>query len=141
MAVKKKAKKTVKGETHLKAVDSAIASINDVAAAATKAVIATGKEYSKLEKTAKSMNKKRVSLMKKVKTAAKRLKKDANVANKKAVNIKIVSKVLEEKLAELADIIPNNVMNILDETYEEYPVESIRRLKQIISTNDSGRHA
>ena len=45
----------------------------------------------------------------------------------------------EEKFAELADKIPNDVMNILDETYEEYPVESIRRLNQIISTNDSSR--
>ena len=87
MAIKKKAKKTVKGAAHLKVVDSAIDTINDVAAAATKAVIATGKEYKKLAKTAKSMNKKRASLMKKLKTAANRLKKDANAVNKKAVNV------------------------------------------------------
>ena len=85
MATKKKAKKTVKGVTHLKTVDSAIDNINDVAAAATKAVIATEKEYKKLAKTAKSINKKRASLMKKVKTATNKMKKDANAANKKAV--------------------------------------------------------
>ena len=87
MATKKKAKKTVKGATHLKTVDSAIASINDVAAAATNAVITTEKEYKKLAKTAKSINKKRASLMKKVKTATNRMKKDASAANKKAVAV------------------------------------------------------
>lgn len=45
----------------------------------------------------------------------------------------------EGKLAELADKIPNVVMNVLDEKYKEYPIESIRRLNQIISTNDSSR--
>ena len=87
MATKKKAKKTVKGATHLKVVDSAIDSINDVAAAATKAVIATEKEYKKLTKAAKSVNKKRASLMKKAKIAANRMKKDASSANKKAVSV------------------------------------------------------
>ena len=87
MAIKKKAKKMVKGAAHLKAVDSAIAGINDLAAVATKAVIATEKEYKKLVKTAKSMNKKRASLMKKVKAATNRMKKDASAANKKAVAV------------------------------------------------------
>lgn len=87
MAIKKKAKKTVKGATHLKAVDSAIASINDVAAAATKAVIATEREYKKLAKAAKMMSKKRISLMKKAKIATNRMKKDASAANRKAVSI------------------------------------------------------
>ena len=85
MAIKKKAKATVKGATHLKIVDSAIASINDVAAAAAKAVIATDKEYKKLAKTAKSINKKRASLMKKAKAATNKMKKDASATNKKVV--------------------------------------------------------
>ena len=87
MAIKKKVNKTVKGATHLKAVDSAIASINDVAATATKAVIATEKEYKKLVKAAKSMNKKRAALMKKAKTATNRMKKDTSTANKKMVSV------------------------------------------------------
>lgn len=87
MAIKKKAKTAVKGTAHLKMVDSAIASINDVAAAATKAVIATGEEYKKLAKSAKSINKKRASLMKKAKTATNKMKKDASAANKKAVAV------------------------------------------------------
>lgn len=87
MATKKKAKKTVKGTTHLNVVDSAIANINDVATAATKAVIATEKEYKKLTKTAKSINKKRASLMKKAKTATNKMKKDASAANKKAMAV------------------------------------------------------
>ena len=49
--VKKKSKKVVKGAASHKAVDSAIATINDVAASATKAVIAVDKEYKKLSKT------------------------------------------------------------------------------------------
>jgi len=85
--VKKKSKKVVKGAASHKAVDSAIATINDVAASATKAVIAVDKEYKKLSKTAKRLNKKRAALMKKSRSAAKRLKKDANAANKKAATI------------------------------------------------------
>jgi len=87
MALKKKAKQMVKGAAHIQAVDSAIASINALAAGATKAVIATEKEYKKLLKTAKSMNKKRASLMKKVKAATNRMKKDASAANRKAVAV------------------------------------------------------
>jgi len=87
VAIKKKAKQAVKGITHLKAVDAAVAGINDLAAVATKAVIATEKEYIKLAKTAKSMNKKRASLMKKVKSATNRMKKDVSAANKKAVAV------------------------------------------------------
>lgn len=45
----------------------------------------------------------------------------------------------EEKLAELTNKIPNEVMYVLDKVYEKYPVESIRRLNQRISANNSIR--
>jgi very-short-patch-repair endonuclease len=41
----------------------------------------------------------------------------------------------EEKLLELADKIPDDVVGILDEAYGKIPVENIRKLKKIISTN------
>ena len=87
MAVKKKSIKDVKGAASHKAVDSAVATINDIAASATNAVIAVDKEYKKLQKTAKSLSRKRATLMRKTRTAAKRLKKDVSVANKKAVAV------------------------------------------------------
>lgn len=46
----------------------------------------------------------------------------------------------EEQLAELADQIPNEVVNVLAEAHARYPVSSIRRLNQIVSVNDSNRH-
>lgn len=45
----------------------------------------------------------------------------------------------EEQLAELADQIPNEVVNVLAKAYARYPVASIRRLSQIISVSDSNR--
>ena len=87
MAIKKKRKKSVKGAASEKAVDSAIATINEVAASATKAVIAVNKEYKKLSKSAKSLNRKRAALVKRTKKSAKILKKEATAANKKAVAI------------------------------------------------------
>jgi len=87
MAAKKKTTKLVKGAASEKAVDSAIATINEVAASATKAVIAVNNEYKKLTKTARSLNKKRAAMMKKAKTATNRLKKEATAANRKAVAV------------------------------------------------------
>ncbi|TKB26500.1 DUF559 domain-containing protein [Desulfopila sp. IMCC35006] len=45
----------------------------------------------------------------------------------------------EEQLAELADQIPNEVVNVLAEAYARFPVGSIRRLNQIVSLHDSNR--
>ena len=44
----------------------------------------------------------------------------------------------EEKLAELADEMSNDVVDILDEMHEKYPVKSIRRLNLMLSAKDSG---
>jgi len=46
----------------------------------------------------------------------------------------------EEKLADLAENLPKEVTNILNETYEKYPVKNIRRLNHIISPNGSGKN-
>ena len=43
----------------------------------------------------------------------------------------------EEKLSELEDEIPDELVNILDKAYEKYPVENIRELNKIIATDDS----
>jgi len=116
MAAKKKSKKTankvVKGAASHKAVDSAIATINDVAASATKAVIAVDKEYKKLQKTAKSLNKKRATLTRKTRVAVNRVKKDASAANKKAVA------VIKKDMAAIKKE-ADKVKNLKSSVYEE----------------------
>lgn len=45
----------------------------------------------------------------------------------------------EEKLTEIEGKIPDELANLLDKAYEKYPVEYIRGLNKIISTDDSPR--
>lgn len=85
MATKKKSVKVIKSAASLKAVDSAVASLADMATATTKAVAAVGKENKKLLTEAKRLNKKRATLMRKKKSAKAKLTREPNATNKKAV--------------------------------------------------------
>ncbi|VAX13306.1 hypothetical protein MNBD_GAMMA24-2775 [hydrothermal vent metagenome] len=92
MAVKKKAKKTISSTAATKAVDTAKASLEEVATTSSSAILTLGKESKKLTIAARRLSKKRAVLMRKKKTAANKLKTDPNAANRK--NVKLIENEL-----------------------------------------------
>ena len=85
MASKKKTQKVITSGAAEKAVDSAVNSLADMAVSTYNATIVLDKENKKLAAEAKRLGKKRIMLLKRKKTAANKLKKDASAINKKGL--------------------------------------------------------
>ncbi len=83
MASKKKTQKIIGSSAAEKAVNIAVSSLVDMATSTNNAIIILDKQNKKLAAEAKRLGKKRIMLMKRKKTAANKLKKDASAINKK----------------------------------------------------------